>query len=99
MFLLRDQWYFQIFQLSPVVGITNPKVVSWHARVAAPPQKPEVSPLLSSPHRRLVERVFEKVRGDRPAGLRDLAPVPAFPNEDPNTKLDKVLSSLDSLTT
>ena len=67
--------------------------------VRAPAKKPDVSPLLNSPHRRLVEKVFESARSNPSPAITALAQVPALPGDDQNAKLDKVLHSRDSLTT
>ncbi len=63
------------------------------------PSAPASSPLFASPNRRLVERVFRTVTQDPPPGLQGLPQTPVLPGADPDAKLDKVLHSLDALTT
>ena len=75
-----------------------------HAPAPAPvqpkaPSAPASSPLFASPNRRLVERVFRTVTQDPPPGLQGLPQTPVLPGADPDAKLDKVLHSLDALTT
>ena len=78
-FELRDVWWSHKCQLSSVI-VTNPQVfIMPSPSIRVPPKKSEVSPLLTSPNRRLVEKVFESARSNPSAAITALAQVPAFP--------------------
>ena len=94
-FELRDVWWSHKCQLSSVI-VVNPQVfIMPSPSVRAPAKKSDVSPLLNSPHRRLVEKVFESARSNPSPAITALAQVPALPGDDQNAKLEQVLHSLD----
>ena len=78
-------------------GYCGKSASSYHATpiCSCASEKPDVSPLLNSPHRRLVEKVFESARSNPSPAITALAQVPALPGDDQNAKLEQVLHSLD----